>query len=52
MRIGEPCRRVFEEDGLAAYILLLRNHADPTRAPVDVDINFNVSYNRSVPMWA
>ncbi len=33
-------------------ILLLRTHADPTRAPVDVDMNFNISYNRSVPMWA
>lgn len=54
-RIGEPFRRVFEDDGLAARTLLLlaaADQADRTGTPFDVDMNFNISRDRSVPMCA
>jgi len=52
IQIGEPCWRVFEEDGLAALHLAAADQADRTRAPVDVNMNFNVGHYRSDPMCA
>ena len=51
-RIGEPCRRVFEDDGLAAPHLAAADHADPTRTLFDVDMNFNISGDWSIRMCA
>lgn len=50
-RIGEACRRVFEDDGLAGPYLAA-NQANRTRTPFDVDMNFNISHDQSAPMCA
>jgi len=50
--IGEPCWRVFEEDSLAALHLAAADQADRTRAPVNVNMNFNVGHYQPVPMCA
>lgn len=46
IRIGEPFRRVFEDDDLVAPYLVAAGQADRTCAPFEVDMNFDVSHDR------
>ncbi len=52
VRIGEPFRRVLEDDGLIAAHLVAAGQADRTRASFEVDMDFDVSHDRSAPACA